>query len=188
LARAEANAVRAQAAVAVAAAAATATVTDSAADTATTDTNDTANANNTATAKPEDSGGEPRTAGASSDKCRLRWLLCCFCLPCPYWTVDGEAECSTGCRGNVNVSGCECVDWEALRQNNRRRVNAAAAAVAASRDRRRCRDYHYYIAKMPNTANNPTAATAVAADKSAIANGESVGTDKKSRLRKFLRF
>ncbi|CAI6355824.1 unnamed protein product [Macrosiphum euphorbiae] len=188
LARAEANAVRAQAAVAAAAAAAAAaraTVTDSAADTATADTNDTADANNTATAKPEDSDGEPRTAGASSDKCRLRWLLCCFCVPCPYCTVDDEVECSTGCRGNVNVSGCECVDWEALRQNNRRRVNAAAAAVAASRDRRRCRDYHYYISAAPNTANNPTAA---AADKSAIANGESVGTVKKSRLRRFLRF
>jgi len=109
-----------------------------------------AEANDAADAQPEDGDDEPQTA---SGECRLRWLMCWMCIPCPYCTVDGVTECSTGCRGNVNVSGCECVDWEALRQNNRRRVNAAAAAVAASRDRRRCRDYHYYITTMSQKEN-----------------------------------
>ncbi|XP_060846598.1 atherin-like [Rhopalosiphum padi] len=133
----------------------------------------------------DNNDGDDRPAAAAVDaraappKCRLRWLLCCLCCPCPCCSVDDVVECSTGCRGNVNVSGCECVDWEALRRNNRRRVNAAAAAVAAARDRRRCRDNHYYITALPHLAANH------AADKSAAVTPT---VEKKSRLRNFLRF
>uniref|UniRef100_A0A2S2PFP9 Uncharacterized protein n=1 Tax=Schizaphis graminum TaxID=13262 RepID=A0A2S2PFP9_SCHGA len=145
-----------------------------------------ANANNNADGDAADNGNgngngngdddEDRRAAAAVDaraappKCRLRWLLCCLCCPCPCCSVDDVVQCSAGCNGNVNVSGCECVDWEALKRNNRRRVNAAAAAVAAARDRRRCRDNHYYIKALPHLAANNAAAV-----------------QKKSRLRTFLR-
>lgn len=203
-ARAEAYTARAQAA----AAAATDTATDNdtatadtatAADTATTaDTAtaaDIATAADTATATPEGSGRNPTRERATSGKCRLRCLLRCFCCPCPYCTVDDELECSPGCRGNASVYHCECVDWEELRQHNRRRVNEIAAAVAASRDQRRCRDYHYYLTEMPRLENNTSPASAVPNKigirraTTAVENvGTATPTEKKNRLRKFLRF
>lgn len=85
---------------------------------------------------------------ASSVKCRLCWLLCCLCSPCPpCHMADEPLECAAGCRGNFNVHGCKCVDWDGIKLNTRSNVNVNAAAVSESRDLRRW--HQYYITALP---------------------------------------
>lgn len=94
-----------------------------------------------------------------------KWQICGFlflCFPCfgPYYPLRCVMQCSDQCYGNLNVPGCKCVDWDALRQSSRIRGtgNPYYSALSSSVAERR-RRYQNQL-----TAENAAKAAAIKAD------------------------